>query len=31
MGIVFEELDTRSRQRINDLVRRLRSSTRSPR
>jgi type IV pilus assembly protein PilZ len=31
MGIVFDELDTRSRQRINDLVRRLRSSTRSSR
>jgi type IV pilus assembly protein PilZ len=28
MGIVFDELDTRSRQRINELVRRLRSSTR---
>jgi type IV pilus assembly protein PilZ len=31
MGIVFDELDTRSRQRINDLVRRLRSAPRKSR
>jgi type IV pilus assembly protein PilZ len=30
MGIVFDELDARTRQRINDLVRRLRASSRKP-